>query len=103
MLLSASGKGLMCRHDCICVACFGKGTRENGNRGLKRKLPVGRTGESRWEGLMFHCTFTIKVKIHPGWCGSVDWGQACELKGSQFDSWSGHMPGLQAGSPMQGA
>ena len=34
----------------------------------------------------------------PGWCGSVDWALACELKGHWFDSGSGHMPGLQVGS-----
>ena len=34
--------------------------------------------------------------LGPGWCGSVDWVPACEPKGHQFDSQSGHMPGLQA-------
>ena len=37
-----------------------------------------------------------------GWCGSVDWGQAWEQKGCWFDSRSGHMPGLQARSPVGG-
>ena len=31
----------------------------------------------------------------PGGCGSVDWVQVCKLKGHQFDSQPGHMPGLQ--------
>ena len=40
--------------------------------------------------------------LSPGWCGSVDWVQACEPKGRWFDSQSGHMPGLQARSPVGG-
>ena len=38
-------------------------------------------------------------KRGPGWCGSGDWALACEPKGRQFNSQSGHMPGLQARSP----
>ena len=38
----------------------------------------------------------------PGWCGSVDWMAACKLKGHQFNSWSGHMPGLWARFPVGG-
>ena len=37
---------------------------------------------------------------HRGWCGSVDWGQACKPKGCRFDSQPGHMPGLWARSPL---
>ena len=37
------------------------------------------------------------------WCGSVDWVPACKSKGCWFDSQSGHMPGLQARSPVGGA
>ena len=36
--------------------------------------------------------------ISPGWCGSVDWAWACELKSCWFSSQSGHMPGLQTRS-----
>ena len=36
------------------------------------------------------------------WCGSVDWAQVCQLKGHRFNSQSGHMPGLQARSPVRG-
>ena len=36
----------------------------------------------------------------PGWCGSLDWVPVCEPKGRQFNSQSGHMPGLQASSPV---
>ena len=36
-------------------------------------------------------------------CGSVDWVLACKSKGQWFDSWSGHMPGLQSRSPVGGA
>ena len=39
---------------------------------------------------------------YPGWCSSVDWAPACRPKGCQFDSQSGHMPGLQARSPVGG-
>ena len=39
----------------------------------------------------------------PGWCGSVDWVPACEARGHWFDSQSGHVPGLQARSPVGGA
>ena len=35
-----------------------------------------------------------------GWCGSVDWVSACKPKGCQFNSQSGHMPRLQAMSPV---
>ena len=38
----------------------------------------------------------------PSWCSSVDWAQACERKGCWFNSQSGHMPGLQARSPVGG-
>ena len=43
-----------------------------------------------------------KYKFGPGWCGSVDWVQACEPKGQQFDSQSGHTPGLPDRSPVGG-
>ena len=36
-------------------------------------------------------------RMHPGWCGSVDWALSCDPKGHQFDSRSGHMPGLWLG------
>ena len=39
---------------------------------------------------------TKEVWCCPGWCGN------CELKCHQFDSQSGHMPGLQARSPLGG-
>ena len=39
----------------------------------------------------------------PGWRGSVDRALVCELKDRRLNSQSGHMPGLQARSPMQGA
>ena len=35
------------------------------------------------------------------WC-SVDWAPACKPKGLQFNSQSGHMPGLHARSPIGG-
>ena len=45
----------------------------------------------------------LKLFYCPGWCGSVDWALACEPKSHQFDSPSGHMPGLWARSPVRGA
>ena len=44
--------------------------------------------------------FIRKNKASPGWCGSVDQARACEPKGHQFNSQSGHMPGLWARSPV---
>ena len=44
----------------------------------------------------------LKKKNSPGWCGSVDWVPACELGCCQFDSQSGHMPGLLARSLVGG-
>ena len=44
-----------------------------------------------------------KKRGSPGWCGSVDGVLECEAKGHWFDSQSGHMPGLWAGSPVGGA
>ena len=41
-----------------------------------------------------------RVTCSPGWCGSVERVLVCELKGHRFDSWSGHMPGLRASSPV---
>ena len=37
-----------------------------------------------------------------GWCGSVDWALACELKGHWFDYQSEHTSGLWARSPVGG-
>ena len=45
---------------------------------------------------------TWKWENGPGWCGSVDWALACEPKGLEFDSQSGHMPGFQARPPVGG-
>ena len=46
----------------------------------------------------------IKIKnFYPGWCSSVNWAQAWEPKGHQFDSQSEHTPGLQARFPVGGA
>ena len=41
----------------------------------------------------------LKERWSPGWCGSVDWVPACELKGRWFDSQPGRTPGSQARSP----
>ena len=38
----------------------------------------------------------------PGWRGSVDGVLACEPMGHWFGSQSGHMPGMQAKSPVGG-
>ena len=34
----------------------------------------------------------------PDWCGSVGWASSRDLKGCQFDSRSGQVPGLQVRS-----
>ena len=49
-----------------------------------------------WSIVMFY------LQLSPGWCDTVDWALACEPKGRQFDSQSGHMPGLHARSPSKG-
>ena len=66
---------------------------------------VGEGGKS-WLLNTYQCT--ARYNAHksslgfsgPGLCGSVDWAPACELKDLQFDSQSGHVPGLQARSPV---
>ena len=45
----------------------------------------------------------LRVSESPGWCGSVDWVTAWEPKGCWFNSQSGHMPRLQARSPVGNA
>ena len=76
--------------------------------GLGARSPVG----GMWEAtnlcfshtLIFLSSLSAFIPLSknnsPGWCGSVDWVPACEPKGHQFDSQSGHMPGLQARSPV---
>ena len=39
----------------------------------------------------------LKNLSGPGCCGSVDGVLACEPKGCQFESQSGHMPGFRPG------
>ena len=46
--------------------------------------------------------FQSPSNFYLGWRGSVDWVPACEPKGHWFYSQSGHMPGLQARSPVGG-
>ena len=41
-----------------------------------------------------------KIKMCPGWCGSVGWAPACKPKSHWFDSHLGCMPGLWARSPV---
>ena len=38
------------------------------------------------------------MHLSPGWHGTVGWASSCEPKSPWFDSWSGHMPGLQVQS-----
>ena len=47
-------------------------------------------------------TLTKESDFCSGWCGSVGWVLACELKGHQFNSQLGHMPGMQVSSPTGG-
>ena len=44
----------------------------------------------------------IKKYMCPGWCGSLGSTSACEPEAQQCDSWSPHMPGLRAMSPVGG-
>ena len=64
-------------------------------------FPNGRTPAALWrESLLID---SLKIAItSSGWCGSVGWALACKPKGHWFDSQSGHMPGLQARSPVGG-
>ena len=53
--------------------------------------------------LIFKVSFSylgtcIIVGLSPHWCGSVGWASSCKAKGRQFNSWSGHMSGLQVQS-----
>ena len=50
------------------------------------------------QGIIF-----LKDTFSPGRCGLVDWVLACKPKGRQFNSQSGHLPALQAGSLVGGA
>ena len=36
--------------------------------------------------------------FHSDWCRLVGWASSYKVKGHQFNSWSGHMPGLQVQS-----
>ena len=51
------------------------------------------------QGICWQMLWWFNNVVMPGWCGSVDWALAWEPRCCQFDSQSGHMPGLQAGSP----
>ena len=50
------------------------------------------------EGWLANFVLWCIKRIDPDWCGSVVWAPAWESKGRQFNSQSGHMPGLQARS-----
>ena len=41
----------------------------------------------------------IERYYSPGWCGSLGWASSPRMKIYQFNSRSGHVPGLQARSP----
>ena len=54
---------------------------------------------------VFTCSsnlFIFKIYFSPGLCGSVDWALAWEPEGFWLNFQSGHMPGLQARSPVGG-
>ena len=55
-----------------------------------------------WISSSVQVFLSLNNSFSPGWWSSVDWVLACELKGHQFDSQPGHMPGLQARSPVGG-
>ena len=80
----------------------GSGSQKNLNSSWS-KWPTGESPQTLEEPpvLKEKCLFK-KVYRSPGWCGSVDWTLACEPKGRQFNSQSGHMPGLWARSSFGG-
>ena len=59
---------------------------------------VSRSRERERKGMR---RFNIPHRSHER-CGSVDWAPFCKLKGHQFNSQSGHLPGLWARSPVGG-
>ena len=64
---------------------------------------TGRQETARWISFQYKNAFNpwpTNYTSSPGWCGSVDWAATCEPKSCQFDSQSGHMPGLWATSPV---
>ena len=63
-------------------------------------IEVNRSEEARGGDQIYHWTFIRNTG--PGCCHSVDSVPACEPNGSWFNSQSGHMPGLQARSPVEG-
>ena len=77
--------------------------------------PLPSTPQRRHPGLKIILSFPLLIvpspptllplktfHFGPGWCGSVDWVPTCEPKGHGFNSHSGHKPGLQARSPVEG-
>ena len=64
--------------------------------------PALAPGNSKTALNFCHLASTARNKegFCPSWCGSVDGVLACEPKGRWFDFHSGHMPGLQARSPV---
>ena len=56
--------------------------------------------------LAYDCQYVLSSQLKwssssPGRCGSVGWSVFHKEKGLQFDSQSGHMPGLQIQSPVR--
>ena len=58
--------------------------------------------EVLWAEVLCYSGQRREKQDSPGWCGSVDWVLTCEPRGHWFDSQSGHMPWLQARSPVGG-
>ena len=63
-------------------------------KGVRCKMTLRSSG---WDKYLLS-----RKKIISGWCGSVNWALAWELKGCQFNSQPGHMPGFQVGSLVWG-
>ena len=70
--------------------------------GVDQKIPEGLIKIMFPGGLKLQLDQVLNLGFGPGWCGSVDCVPAYKLKGCQFNSQSGHMPGLWAGSPVRG-
>ena len=58
-------------------------------------LTLSNLTRTYWAATMKYCTNS------PDWCGSVGWVSFWKVKGHWFNSWSGHMPGLQVQPPVR--
>ena len=77
-------------HLAVCVLVYASHHSENS----VKQFSIMATQSLQEVELLFRVSIYLRLNNNPGWCGSVDWVLACEPNGHQFDSQSGHMPGL---------